>query len=141
MSDRYVRPTIAGWLAPTLVAPFLSVYGAVTAFAYLGVDWGLFGKVAGWTVGMVVGTVWSMAFIAMLAIVDVLLLSVKLRTLPAGGRGWLTGFLSPLMVFGIYGAAPPHTFWRYGGWGVAAAVAAPMLGVALVTRIAGGRKP
>lgn len=141
MTDRYVRPTIAGWLAPTMLAPFVSVYGAVTAFAYLGIDWGLFGKVAGWAVGMAVGTVWTMAFIAMLAIVDVLLLAVKVRTLPAGKRGWLTGFLAPLMVFGIYGAAPPHTFWRNGAWGVVAAVALPMLGVALVTRIAGGRKP
>ena len=140
MSDRYVRPTIAGWLAPTMIAPWISVYGAITAFAALGVDWGLFGKVAGWTVGMIVGSVWAAAFVAMLALVDVLLLAVKVRTLPSGSRGWATGLLSPLMVFGIYGAAPPHTFWRYGGWGVAAAVLVPMFAIALVTRVAGGRK-
>lgn len=142
MSDeRYVRPTVAGWLTPTLIAPWLSVYGAVTAFAALGVDWGLFGKVAGWAVGMLVGSVWAFAFCTLLVLTDVLLLAVRARTLPARGRGWLASFISPLMVFGIYGAAPPHTFWRYGGWGVAAAVVAPMAIVALVTRVFMGRKP
>jgi hypothetical protein len=45
------------------------------------------------------------------------------------------------MVFGIYGIAPPHTFWPYGGWGIAAAVLAPMVVVALVVRVIAGTKP
>lgn len=140
MSERYVRPTVAGWLTPTLIAPWVSVYGAVTAYAALGVDWGLFGKVAGWAVGMLVGSVWAFAFCLMLVLVDVLLLGIRVRTLPAGKRGWLTGLVSPLMVFGVYGVAPPHTFWPYGWWGVAAAVLAPMFVVALLVRIFGGQK-
>jgi hypothetical protein len=140
MSERYVRPTILGWLTPTLIAPWISVYGAVTAYAALGVDWGLFGKVAGWAVGMLVGSVWAFAYCLMLLVVDVLLLGVRVRTLPAGRRGWLTGLVSPLMIFGIYGVAPPHTFWRYGGWGVTAAVIAPMFVVALLVRVFGGQK-
>jgi hypothetical protein len=141
MSERYVRPTVAGWLTPTLIAPWVSVYAAVTAFAVLGVDWGLFGKIAGWAFGMLVGSVWALAFCMMLVVVDLALLAVRVRTLPAGKRGWGATFLAPLMVFGIYGVAPPHTFWRYGGWGVAAAVVAPMALVAIVSRVMAGRKP
>lgn len=141
MSERYVRPTAAGWLTPTLIAPWISVYGAVTAFAALGVDWGLFGKVAGWAVGMVVGSVWAFVFCSMLVLVDLALLVVRTRTLPTGKRGWGTALAAPLMVFGIYGVAPPHTFWSYGGWGVAAAVLVPMVAVAVLVRIVGGMKP
>jgi hypothetical protein len=141
MSERYVRPTAIGWLTPTLIAPWISVYGAVTAYAALGVDWGLFGKVAGWAVGMLVGSLWAFAFCLVLVAVDVALLAVRVRTLPAGKRGWLSALVAPLAVFGIYGMAPPHTFWRYGGWGVAAAVVAPMVIVALVLRVFAGQKP
>ncbi|MBX3215904.1 MAG: hypothetical protein KF850_27945 [Labilithrix sp.] len=141
MSERYVRPTVAGWLTPTLIAPWISVYGAVTAFAALGVDWGLFGKIAGWAVGMLIGSVWAFAFCFMLILVDVALLAVRVRTLPAGKRGWGTALAAPLMVFGIYGVAPPHTFWQYGGWGIAAAILAPMALVALVVRVFAGQKP
>ena len=101
MSERYVRPTVAGWLTPTLIAPWISVYGAVTAFAALGVDWGLFGKIAGWAVGMLVGSVWAFVFCLMLMLVDLALLAVRVRTLPAGKRGWGTALAAPLMVFGM----------------------------------------
>lgn len=139
---KYVRPTVAGWLTPTLLAPWLSMTAAVTAFAALGVDWGLFGKVAGWAVGMLVGGVWAFVYCTLLVLVDLLLLGVKVRTLPAGGRGFATAFLSPLAIFGVYAVAPPHTFWAYGGfWGVGAAVLVPMLVVGLGTRLFAGIKP
>jgi hypothetical protein len=141
MSERYVRPTVAGWLAPTLIAPWVSMVGAVTAFAALGVDWGLFGKVAGWAVGMLVGSVWSFIYCLMLIVVDLLLLAVKVRTLPAGKRGWGVSLLSPLMVFGVYAVAPPYTFWPYGVWTVVGVVLAPMLVVAILTRVFAGKKP
>lgn len=141
MSERYVRPTIAGWLSSTLLGTWISVYGAVTLFAALGVDWGLFGKIAGWAVGMVVGSVWAFAFCTMLVFVDVALLAVRARTLPAGRRGWASAFAAPLMVFGIYGIAPPHTFWHHGGWAIAAAIIAPMGLVALLVRLFAGQPP
>lgn len=141
MSERYVRPTIAGWLLPTLVAPWLSVYAAVTAYAALGVDWGLFGKVAGWALGMVVATAWTFVYCAVLVAVDLLLLAVRVRTLPTGGKGWLAALASPLVAFASYAVAPPHTFWRNGAWGVALAVALPMLAAAFVFRVVLGRKP
>lgn len=140
MSERYVRPTIPGWLTPTLIAPWLSVYGAVTAFAMLGVDWGFFGKVAGWAVGMLIGSVWAFAFCIVLLLVDVALLAVRVRTLPTGRRGWAGALLAPLAVFGVYGVVPPHTFWRHGGWGVGLAIVLPMVGSALVTRVVSGNR-
>lgn len=141
MAERYVRPTVAGWLTPTLIAPWLSVYGAVTAIAVLGIDHGLFGKVLGWTVGMVVGSVWAFVFCTLLVTVDLLLLGVKVRTLPAGKRGWATAFLSPVACLGAYIAVPPYKFYAAGPWAIAAAVAVPMIVVAIASRVLGGTKP
>lgn len=141
MAERYVRPTVAGWLTPTLIAPWLSVYGAVTAIAALGIDRGLFGKVLGWTVGMLVGSVWAFVFCALLLIVDLALLGVKVRTLPAGKRGWALSFLSPLLVLGTYVAVPPYKFYAAGPWAIAAAVLIPMIAVAVGTRVFAGSKP
>lgn len=141
MAERYVRPTVAGWLTPTLIAPWISVYGAVTAIAALGIDRGLFGKVLGWTVGMLVGSVWAFVFCALLIVVDLMLLGVKVRTLPAGKRGWVAGLLAPLAVFATYVAVPPYKFYPAGPWAIAAAVVIPMIVVAMATRIFAGTKP
>ena len=139
--QRYVRPTVGGWLRPTLIGPWISVYGAVTAAAALGIDRGLFGKVVGWTLGMVIGTAWTFVFCLTLILVDVALLAVKIRTLPSGKKGWGAALLSPFAVFGIYAAAPPYQFIKYGPWAIVGAVLAPMLVVAIVARVFAGQKP
>jgi hypothetical protein len=138
--QRYVRPTVGGWLTPTLIAPWLSTYGAVTAITLLGIDKGLFGKAIAWTAGMLLGSVWAFTFCLLLILVDVGLLAVKARTLPAGRRGWGTSLLAPLGVFAMYAAVPPHKFYPYGVWGIAAAVFVPMLLAALFSRVAWGQK-
>jgi hypothetical protein len=124
-----------------LIAPWISVYGAVTAVAALGIDRGLFGKVLGWTVGMAVGSVWAFVFCALLVMVDLALLGVKVRTLPAGRRGWAASFLSPLAVLAAYVAVPPYKFYAAGPWAIAAAVLVPMIVVAVGTRMFVGQKP
>lgn len=141
MAERYVRPTVGGWLRPTLIAPWISVYAAVTAAAALGIDRGLFGKVVGWALGMMIGSAWTFVFCVMLILVDVALLGVKIRTLPNGKRAWLTSLLSPFAVFGLYTVAPPYQFIKYGPWAVVAAVLVPMFAVALVARLFAGQKP
>jgi hypothetical protein len=141
MSERYVRPTVGGWLRPTLIAPWLSTYGAVTAIALLGIDRGLFGKGVAWALGMTIGTVWAFVYCLMLVVVDLLLLGVKVRTLPAGRRGWAAAFVSPLAVFGAYIVVPPYKFYAYGPWALAAAVLLPMLVAATATRVLTGVKP
>ncbi len=138
---RYLRPTVAGWLTPTLVAPWLSTYGAVTAIAALGIDRGIFGKVLGWTVGMLLGSVWAFAFCVLLVLVDLALLAVKVRTLPAGRRGWGATLLSPLAVFATYAFAPPYKFYPYGVWAIVGAILVPMVAVALTVRVVTGVKP
>jgi hypothetical protein len=141
MSERYVRPTVGGWLRPTLIAPWISTYGAVTAIAFLGIDKGLFGKGVAWALGMTIGSVWAFVYCLMLIVIDLMLLGVKIRTLPAGKRGWAAAFLSPLACFGAYVAVPPYKFYASGPWGVAAAVLIPMVVVAIVTRVFSGVKP
>jgi hypothetical protein len=140
MAERYVRPTVAGWLTPTLIAPWITAYGAVTAIAAFHID-GLFGKVLGWTVGMLVGSIWAFVFCTLLVIVDLALLGVKVRTLPAGKRGWAVSLLSPLAVFASYVAVPPYRFYTAGPWAIAAAVVVPMAVVAILSRVLGGSKP
>ena len=140
MAERYVRPTVAGWLTPTLLAPWITAYGAVTAIAALKID-GLFGKVLGWTVGMLVGSVWAFVFCTLLIVVDLALLGVKVRTLPAGKRGWAASLLSPFAVFASYVAMPPYKFYAAGPWAVGAAVLVPMIVVAIASRVLGGSKP
>ena len=141
MSERYVRPTVGGWLRPTLIAPWLSTYAAVTAIAFLGIDRGLFGKGVAWALGMLVGSAWAFVYCLMLIVVDLLLLGVKVRTLPAGKRGWGAAFFSPLACFAAYFAMPPYKFYAYGPWAVAGAVLAPMLVVAIASRVLSGIKP
>ena len=140
VQERYVRPTVSGWLAPTLLAPWIAAYGAVTAIAALHID-GLFGKILGWSVGMLVGSVWAFVFCALLVVTDLALLGVKVRTLPAGKRGWAVSLLSPLVVFASYVAMPPYKFYAAGPWAIGAAVLVPMVVVAIATRMLSGRKP
>ncbi len=140
MAERYVRPTAAGWLTPTLLAPWIATYGAVTALTLLHLD-GLFGKVLGWTVGMIVGSAWAFLFCTVLVVVDLLLLTSKVRTLPVGKRAWGAALGCPFLVFAVYAVAPPYRFYASGPWAIAAAVLVPMVVVAVGSRIAFGTKP
>src|SRR5436305_1222777 len=74
MAERYVRPTVAGWLTPTLIAPWITIYAAVTGGVLLGLDWGKAGKIAAWTAGMIAGSVWAFVFCALLVVTDLALL-------------------------------------------------------------------
>ena len=139
-SERYVRPTVAGWLTPTLIAPWVTAYGATLAIAILHFD-NLFGKALGIAAGLLIASVWSFVYVAMLLVVDLLLLGVRVRTLPAGRKGWFVSLLSPLAVFGAYVASPPYKYYAGGPWAIAAAVLIPMAVVAIVSRVAGGTKP
>lgn len=141
MAQKYKRPTVGGWLTPTLIAPWISVYGAVTAVAALGIDRGLLGKAVAWTVMMTVGTVWTFVFCLTLLLVDVSLLAVKVRTLPAGKRGWGAAFLAPLVCGGIYSFLPWRALLASGVWGIAGALLVPMVLVAIGVRVFAGQKP
>ncbi len=140
MTKRYVRPTIAGWLVPSLLAPWISVVGVVTAFSALGVSWGIVARVATWLLGMLVGGLWTIVYCTMCMVADVALLAVRARTLPTGTRGWTLGLAAPVVVFACYAMWPPYSFWRHCAWGVALATLAPMLVAVIVSRWVGGEK-
>lgn len=140
-TPRYVRPTLGGWFRPAFFGPWLGATSVVTAFCALGLDLGLFGKVVGWSVGMLVASIWATAYVIVLLVTDVLLLAVRVRTLPTGRRAWATSVLAPALVLGAYRLVPPHGFYKSGPWAVLAAALAPMLVVALVTRLVAGARP
>ncbi|MGE3633220.1 MAG: hypothetical protein AB7P00_25200 [Sandaracinaceae bacterium] len=88
------------WLAPTLFGPLLSCWG------YISLGSLLFGVAAlsgdrfdSWLIAMV----WGSAFGSMLSVIsvvaDVVLLKLKLRQLPTGGRAWVSSMLTPFGVF------------------------------------------
>lgn len=141
MSQRYVRPTFRGWIFPTLIGPFVSVYTTVSLVAAFWGDIGTIWRGVGWVAGMVGGTIWAILYILLLTLVDVSLLMVKLRTLPVGGRAWLMALACPAVIAGIYKLVPPYKFYASGPWGVILAFLLPMVVVTLVTRVAFGRKP
>ncbi|MBX3231122.1 MAG: hypothetical protein KIT84_37295 [Labilithrix sp.] len=139
-NERYVRPTIAGWIFPTLIAPWIASYASVAGALALGVDFGKW-QYAAWVVGLVFAGVFAFTYSLTLILIDLLLLAVRLRTFSTGGRAWLSTMLSVPAIFGVYTAFPPHKFWHTGAWGVAAAVFVPMLVGALVLRVFAGKKP
>ncbi len=141
MAPPYRRPTIRGWLLPTIVGPFVSVYTTVSLAALLWGDIGTIWRGLGWAAGMLFGSLWAGLYILMLALVDVALLIVKLRTLPVGRRAWLMALACPALIAGIYNVMPPYEFYASGPWGVVLAFLVPMLLVTLVARIAFGSKP
>jgi hypothetical protein len=141
-TQKYVRPTVGGWLRPTLIAPWITTYGAVTAGVLLGFEWGgKAGKIAALTAGLLAGSVWSFVFCTFLVLIDLALLAVKIRTLPAGRRGWMAAFLSPLPALAVYTVLPWKQLALSGPWTVAGAILIPMAIVAIFSRVISGQKP
>ena len=141
MPQRYVRPTVRGWIVPTIVGPLVSVY---TTVLFAAIFWGDVGNIwrgVGWVAGMLFGTIWAVSYMLLLGLVDVALLIVKLRTLPVGRRAWLMALACPAVIAGVYKVVPPYKFYTSGPWGVILAFLIPMVVVTLIARIAFGSKP
>jgi len=133
--ERYVRPSIAGWLVPTSVGTFVAAYGAVSLYAAIGPLPDLVPRVAFWVVGMAVATGWSLVFVLLQSLVDLALLAIRVRTLVNGKIAWLSALVAPLVPIATYVAYSPHKWWKLGPWAVAIAVLAPMLASALGVRL------
>jgi hypothetical protein len=139
--ERYVRPSIAGWLLPTTVGTFLSAYAAVSAYAAFGPLPDLVPRVAFWIVGMAVMTGWALVYVLVQSLVDLALLAVRLRTLANGKSAWLSAIVGPLLPLATYATYSPHKWWKMGPWAVVFAVLAPMLFSAIAVRVFAGKKP
>jgi hypothetical protein len=139
MSETYRRPSIAGWLVPSSIGPFAVAYGAAILTALLGVDGYLRWLVL--AVGLAVATVWGIVYVVIASLIDVALLSVKLRTLPNGVNAWLQSVAPPAVSIASYALIKPHKWWAAGPWAVIIAVLAPPLIAIIASRIFLGRKP
>jgi len=140
MSDTYKRPTIRGWLLPSSLGPFLAAYAAAVITAFFGpVDGHLRWVVL--AVGLAVATVWSFVYVLIAGLIDVLLLSIRIRALPNGKHAWLQGFAAPSAALLAYAVYPPHKWWTMGPWAVVIALLVPPVIAILASRIALGKKP
>ena len=139
--ERYVRPSIAGWLLPTTIGTFLSAYAATSLFAAFGPLPDLVPRTVFWVVGMAVATGWSLVFVLLQSIVDLALLAVRLRTLANGKAAWLSALIAPLLPIATYAVYSPHKWWKLGPWAVVTAVLVPMLFSTIATRVMLGKKP
>jgi hypothetical protein len=140
-NERYVRPSVAGWLLPTTVGTFLSSYGAVSLYAALGPLPELVPRTVFWIVGMAVATGWSLVYVLLQSLVDMALLAVRVRTLVNGRVAWFSALVAPLFPIATYVVYSPHKWWKLGPWAVVIAVLAPMLVSAVGVRVLGAKKP
>lgn len=137
----YKRPSIAGWLVPLLVAPFVAAYASVAAYSYLGPLPDLVPRMAFLVVGLAVASLWAPLFSLILVLVDLALLATRMRTLENGGRAWLGALVAPLLPLVSYAVYSPHNWWKLGPWTVVAAVLVPMFISAVVVRVVSGKRP
>jgi hypothetical protein len=139
--ERYVRPSIAGWLVPTTVGTFVSAYAATSLYAAFGPLPDLVPRTVFWVVGMAIATGWALVFVLLQSVVDLALLTVRVRTLANGKAAWGSALVAPIIPLVSYAMYSPHKWWKLGPWAVVIAVLAPMLVSAIVVRVALGKKP
>ena len=140
-NERYVRPSVAGWLLPTTVGTFISAYGAVSLYAALGPLPDLVPRTVFWVVAMALATGWALLYVLMQSVVDMALLAIRVRTLVNGKTAWTSALVAPLLPLATYAVYSPHRWWRMGPWAIAIAVIVPMIVSAVGVRIFAAKKP
>ena len=136
----YKRPTLTGWAAPLFVGPFLSMVAAVSLFAWLGPEWKYVSRWVVFGVGLAAGSIVSFVYTLLLGLIDVLLLAVRVRTLPTGKNAWLASFGSTLAFLGSYLLIKPWAMYKAGPWVVVGALVVPMLVSAIAARVLYGAR-
>jgi hypothetical protein len=140
-NDRYVRPSVAGWLLPTTVGTFIASYGAVSLYAALGPLPELVPRLVFWIVGMAVATGWSLVYVLIQSLVDLAMLAIRVRTLVNGRVAWASALIAPLIPIATYAVYSPHNWWKLGPWAVVGAALVPMLVSAIGVRLVGAKRP
>jgi len=126
------------WLVPTLVGPFATMWTLVTlAFLLTGQAQILGERLDTWAVAMLITGFLAAGQVVALLVSDVLLLKLKLRRLPTGGRVWLSSLLSPFIVQMIFMIPMPIE----SVFGLALWVLGGMLGAATANRLLFGTAP
>jgi len=81
------------------MGPYLTVWTLVSLGSLLGNALTILGRrFDQWAIAMLVGTFFASAVAVALVAADVLLLRMKVRALPEGGRAWLSSLAAPLTV-------------------------------------------
>lgn len=99
MSDARITD-LGSWLRPTLLGPFVTLYGLVTV-SHLALGGAIDGAVLlgqetdAWAVAMLIASFVASGIVVSLICADVALLAAKLRRLPTGFGAWLGGLLAP----------------------------------------------
>jgi hypothetical protein len=93
-----------------------------------------------WGIGMLAGSIVAFTYMLLLALIDVLLLAIRVRQLPTGKRAWASAFGSPLVFLGSYAVLEPWAYWKGGPWTVLGIVVVPMIVTAIVSRVFFGAK-
>jgi hypothetical protein len=129
---------IAPWLLPTLVAPMIGAVLYVALVAQV-VDLPVRVPTFVWVLAAGAASAVSLVIGGMMAMTDVALLKLKLRTPPTGWRVWAMGLLAPMPVLFTW-----QKLVRFAVTGLPQfllAFFAPMLAVALVARLVLGARP
>lgn len=137
----YKRPSIAGWLLPTMIGPFLAMALGVSLYAWVGPLHDLIPRSVFLVVGLLVGSLWALMYSIVTSLVDLALLAVRVRTLPNGKHAWLASFAAPLSALATYAVYSPHKWYKFGPWAIVGAVLLPLLITSVGSRVLGGRKP
>ena len=140
-NERYVRPSVAGWLLPTTVGTFLSAYGAVSLYAAMGPMPDYVPRTVFWVVGMAIATGWALLYVLLQSVVDMALLAIRVRTLVNGKAAWMSSVVAPLLPLATYALYSPHKWWRLGPTAIAIAVLVPMVVSAVGVRLWAAKKP
>lgn len=96
-----------------------------------------FFDVDGWALAMLLVSVMSAVIAFHLVVVDVLLLRLRLRALPTGGRAWLSGLLAPVATVLAWAVLPTGD----GGAGTVLTIALGFVLGALAVRLLLGKRP
>ena len=126
------------WLAPTLLGPLLVMWGLATLGAYaIGTAALTFGTVDDWAMLMMWATFFGSTMGIVLVGADVTLLAMKFRSLPTGGRAWMSSMAVPVITYGGWMFLPPPTseltlvLWMF----------LPMAAAAVISRMFFGTRP
>ena len=127
------------WLQPTLLGPLLTLWGLATFLSMLiSAAAATNGTVDTWAVLMMWATLIGSAIGVITVGVDVLLLKLKWRALPSGGRAWLASMLTPVLVYVLW----TQLWWLpESEMTFVAFILLPMVGCSFATRMLFGTRP
>src|SRR5688572_2973721 len=102
---------LSDWLKPTILGPLFVTWGLATlgavasgmsAVLWLGFMQPAWAAGAGfdqWLLGMLFASFFGSGLAVLLVTADLVLLKWQVRSLPTGGRAWLSSLLAPFAVF------------------------------------------